>query len=237
VRHVIVVPMRRSARATVLVFLALLTSALLGVASAFMSALVLGATALIVPGTGTPNANIVLDYMEHARDRYMTTTQCTGASCTLIGIDYPGSFWLLGFPPFPSSWCPGLSCKTWNESAGEGVDHLGAALQPLLPNVSPTNQLVIFGYSQGGAAVSQEMYNLANLPQTTKDNIVVVTIGNIENPQGLWSRLSFLPTIPILNITFGPVLPTNIGITSINYVFEYDLVGDAPCTGAIRSQF
>jgi hypothetical protein len=34
-----------------------------------MSALALGAaTALIVPGTGTPNANIVTDYLQHAAD-------------------------------------------------------------------------------------------------------------------------------------------------------------------------
>jgi len=174
--------------------------------------------------------------MEHARDRYMTTTRCDDTSCNLIGIDYPASFWPLGFPPFPSSWCPNLMCKTWNESAGEGVDHLDAEVQPLLPTVSPTNQLVIFGYSQGGAVVSAEMYRLADLPESTKDNIVVVTIGNIANPQGLWSRLSFLGYVPILNITFGPVLPTNIGITSINYVFECDPVGDAPSTGAIRSR-
>lgn len=58
--------------------------------------------------------------------------------------------------------------------------------------------------------------------------ITVVTIGNIEGPQGLWTRLSFLPTIPILNITFCCTLPTDIGIKSYNYNFEYDPVGDAP---------
>jgi hypothetical protein len=54
--------MRKSARAIVVVFLALLTSVLLGVASAFMAALALGATALIVPGTGTHNILTVIDY-------------------------------------------------------------------------------------------------------------------------------------------------------------------------------
>jgi hypothetical protein len=64
--------MRKSARAFVLVVLAILTTAILGVGSAFMSALALGAaTALIVPGTGTPNANIVTDYLQHAADRYI----------------------------------------------------------------------------------------------------------------------------------------------------------------------
>jgi hypothetical protein len=43
----------------------------------------------------------------------------------------------------------------------------------------------VFGYPQGGAVVSREMYNLANLDQTVKDNITVVTISNINNPRGL----------------------------------------------------
>jgi hypothetical protein len=140
--------MRKSARAIVVVFLALLTSVVLGVASAFMAALALGATALIVPGTGTPNANVVMGYMENARDRYMTTTSCVGDGCTLSGINYPASFWPLGFPPFPSSWCPGLTCDTWNVSVGEGVRNLATALDPF-DDPDDTEQVVIFGYSQG----------------------------------------------------------------------------------------
>jgi PE-PPE domain len=143
----------------------------------------------------------------------------------LLGVDYPASFWPIPIP----GWCPGLTCDTWNQSVGTGVTNLHRELLIQLANPTPANQqIVLFGYSQGGAVVSHEMYNLANFPQATKDRIHVVTIGNIENPQGLWSRLSFLPTIPILNVTFGPQLPTNIGITSTNYSFEYDPVGDAP---------
>ena len=88
--------------------------------------------------------------------------------------------------------------------------------------------MIIFGYSQGGAVVSREMYNLAGLDQAVKDHITVVTIGNVNNPRGLFSRLGFLPTIPGLDISFGPNLPTDIGIKSVNYSFEYDAVGDAP---------
>jgi PE-PPE domain len=220
--------MRKSARAIALVFLALLTSVVLGLTSAFMAALAVGATALIVPGTGTHNILTVTGYKENARDRFIAPADpsCTQANgCVLIGIDYPASFWPIPLP----GWCPGLTCDTWNQSVGTGVTNLHTELMNQLANPTPANQqIVLFGYSQGGAVVSHEMYNLANLPQATKDRIHVVTIGNIENPQGLWSRLSFLPTIPILNVTFGPQLPTNIGITSTNYVFEYDPVGDAP---------
>jgi PE-PPE domain len=109
------------------------------------------------------------------------------------------------------------------------VANLNSELINQLTHPTPDNQqIILFGYSQGGAVVSQEMYNLANLDPATKARITVVTIGNIDNPQGLWTRLSFVATISFLNITFGPVLPTNIGIKSTNYTFEYDPVGNAP---------
>jgi len=66
------------------------------------------------------------------------------------------------------------------------------------------------------------------IPDSAKGRVSVVTIGNINNPLGLWSRLGFLPTIPGLDISFNPQLPTDIGIKSTNYSFEYDPVGDAP---------
>jgi hypothetical protein len=209
----------------VLGFLMMLAATVVGVVSMLTAALTFAATALIVPGTGTHNIDTVIGYKENARDRYITPADplCTGPSCTLVGIPYPASFWPIPLP----GWCPNLSCDTWNQSVGTGVTNLDTALAPYTSPTS-TEHVVVFGYSQGGAVVSHEMYNLAGLDQSVKDRITVVTIGNIENPQGLWSRLSFLPTIPILNITFGPQLPTNIGIKSTNYSFEYDPVGDAP---------
>jgi hypothetical protein len=89
--------MRKSARALVLVVLAVLTSTVLGVASAFMASLALGATALIVPGTGTPNANIVTDYLKNANDRYIEpfNSVCANNGCNPTGVDYPASFWPL----------------------------------------------------------------------------------------------------------------------------------------------
>jgi hypothetical protein len=225
--------MRKATRAILVALLTFLSTVVVGAAAVLTSAITLAATALIVPGTGTPNANIVANYMENARDRYMTSTPCTVANgcigANLIGIDYPASFWPLGFPPFPSTWCPGLHCDTWNVSAGKGVANLNSAFITVLTDpMKPNEPIVIFGYSQGGAVVSNEMYNLAGLPQTTKDRITVVTIGNIEGPQGLWTRLSFIPYVPILNVTPCCTLPTDIGIKSYNYNFEYDLVGDAP---------
>src|ERR687884_379599 len=118
--------MRKSARALLLVVVSLFAAAILGVASAFTAAFALGAaTALVVPGTGTPNANDVDKYLIHARDYYMQGTVCTNdANCPknvsgnpanpgLLGVNYPASFWPLGFI---GNWCPGYTCDTWNES-------------------------------------------------------------------------------------------------------------------------
>jgi hypothetical protein len=191
----------------------------LSIASAFAAALAFGAVALIVPGTGTPNANEVGGYLENAASRFIDPSGedvCTGEGC-LTGVNYPASFWPVPLP----GWCPGLKCDTWNASVGEGVDHLMDAI-----DAAPANEdIVVFGYSQGGAVVSRAMYLI---DPADRSRIRVVTIGNINNPQGLWSRLSFLPTIPGFNISFNPQLPTNNGVQSTNYTFEYDPVGDAP---------
>src|SRR5215218_615723 len=135
--------MRKFARAVVLAVLALLTTVVLGVASAFMASLALGATALIVPGTGTPNANIVIDYRENAADRYIApfvtdpvtmTPVCTSTNgCNLQGVNYPASFWPLGFI---GNWCPGFQCDTWNESVGTGVENLDTAMRNALENTT-----------------------------------------------------------------------------------------------------
>jgi len=218
--------MRKFCRAFVVAVLALLSSVILGVTSAFMASLALGATtALIVPGTGTPNANIVSNYMENARTRYMAPfTSCTDNTCDLQGVDYPASFWPLGFI---GNWCPGYNCDTWNDSVGTGVQNLDSELRDLLDHTS--DNIVIFGYSQGGAVVSDELRNLGDLTPEERARLSVVVIGNAYNPDGgIFTRLGFLPTIPILNITPSPAMPTDTGIPIDSIGFEYDPVMYAP---------
>src|ERR1700731_2947292 len=147
--------MRKTARTLVLGFLTLLTSAFLGVGSAFVSALALGAaTALIVPGPGTPNANSVTNYLQNAADRYIAPfdPSCTSTNgCNLQGINYPASFFPL---VIFNNWCRSgpNGCDTWNGSVGQGVAQLNTQLMDELNNTS--DDVVLFGYSQGGAVVS-----------------------------------------------------------------------------------
>jgi PE-PPE domain-containing protein len=233
--------MRKSAKALLLVLVAIVGSVGLTVGAAFSAAFAFGAAiGLIVPGTGTHDVLTSPIYRGNAALRYIdpatgpnsqVCTSTTTASCNTVGVDYPATFFPL---VIFSGWCPNLSCDTWDKSVGQGVTSLatqvGIQLADHTPNPDGSPDIVIFGYSQGGAVVSRELVALNNDPNLTqeqKDRITAVTIGNINNPLGLWSRLSFLPTIPILDISFGPQLPTD-GISSTNYSFEYDPVGDAP---------
>jgi pimeloyl-ACP methyl ester carboxylesterase len=216
--------MRKWARIALLFVLGMLSSVALGVGMALTAAVSLAATALIVPGTGTPNANIVALYREHATDRYIApfNPSCTSTTCTMTGINYPASFFPLGFI---GNWCPGYSCDTWNASVGTGVDNTITALQ----NLTDPNGAILFGYSQGGAVVSDTLRRLEGNPLKDKVKSVVM-IGNAYNPDGgIFTRLGFLPTIPSpLDITFGPATPVDTGIPMTSIGFQYDPVMYAP---------
>ncbi|CAJ1579742.1 PE-PPE domain-containing protein [[Mycobacterium] wendilense] len=214
--------------------------AVAGVVTSFVA---LAATALIVPGTGDPNANVVPGYMENAVSRYLRQTRCfeggapngcdvavldpsVDPAANLIGINYPASFWPMPFP----GWCEPGRCEKWNVSVGEGVSGLNAEIIRQWSE-NPNEDLVVFGYSQGGAVVSNELRNLDQLPDEIKDRLQVVMIGNIANPDGgLWQRLapvSFLGEL-LLDATFGPPMMTDSGIPITNIGFEYDPVVYAP---------
>ena len=218
--------MRKSACAIGLVFLALLTSAVLGVVSAFMASLALAATALIVPGTGTHDANNIMGYNSNALIRYITpfSPTCQNTTCDTNAIEYPASFFPLGFI---GDWCPGYKCDTWNTSVATGVSTLDGTIK------ETDGDIVLFGYSQGGAVVSDELRNLLNDPESLAKIKDVVMIGNILNPDGgLWNRLGFFPfsqiPIPGLDVTLGPPMPTDFPARITNIGFQYDPVCCAP---------
>ena len=224
--------MRRTIRSVGVLFVAMLGAIALAIASAFSAALAFGAVALIVPGTGTPNANIVTNYLEQARDRYLTTTACgaDGLGCpdqNLKGIDYPATFF-----PFVifNNWCTLSRCNTWDDSVGQGTAALNSAIDTALHGQGNEGQkVVVFGYSQGGAVVADSLNGyIAGLSAEDKARVEVVTIGGIENPDGgLWQRLAFLRYIPGLNISFNPPM-TSPGVNYTSYGFEYDPVVNAP---------
>ncbi|WP_285033720.1 PE-PPE domain-containing protein [Mycolicibacterium sp. lyk4-40-TYG-92] len=217
----------RTIPAAVTVMLTVLSTVLLGVVSMVTAAFTLAATALIVPGTGTPNANVVAGYKENADNYYIAPFNplCTQANnCNLQGINYPAQFW-----PIPLPGWGGLSGAKWNDSTGQGIGHLDTALTAALPTATPQNPVIIFGYSQGGNIVSREKATLGGLTQAQKDSLAFVMIGNTNRPNGgLFERLAFLGTVPIWDVTFGLPAPTNTGIKTTDIAFEYDGVSDFP---------
>lgn len=216
------------ARRSITTLLTVLTAVLITVASTLTMAVALAATALIVPGTGTPNANIVGSYLENARDYYISpfNPACTADNdCALRGIDYPAQFW-----PIPLPGWGGLQGAKWDVSTGEGLSRLNSTLVNTLAQDPPNTPVVIFGYSQGANIVSRQKRNLAGLPED-QTYLSFVMIGNTNRPNGgLFERLAFLGHVPILDATFGLPAPTDTcdHICATDIAFRYDGVADFP---------
>ena len=217
--------MRRMLRAVALSGLALLSAIGLGATSTVSAPPAQAVTALVAPGTGTPDANVIAGYLENARDYYMTTTPCTAANdCNVVGVNYPATFWPLFFRP---RWCVPGRCDKWDVSVAAGLNNFNSQLVGLLATTD--EEIVLFGYSQGGAIVSDQLRLIAGIDPALKERLSVVLIGNIDNPLGgPWTQLGFLGTIPIVDVTTGmpTIVDTGIPMTSVH--FEYDGVGDFP---------
>nr|CRL74993.1 PE-PPE domain-containing protein [Mycolicibacterium komanii] len=224
--------MRKCIRVLYLSLLGLLSAAVLSAATAFVAAISLAAsTALIVPGTGTPNANDVDDYMPNFRDYYMKTTQCTtGNSCDLDGIDYFASFWPITLP----GWCDPGRCEKFDVSVADGVTHLNDALTSL-KNLGYNGDLVIAGYSQGARVATISKMQFANgdwkglVDQITAagGKVEFVYIGNPNRPNGgLLSRLGILGHIPILDVTTGQPTPTNTPFKTKDWAIRWEGIAD-----------
>src|ERR1700754_4336751 len=117
--------MRKSVRAMMLAVFVLLSSVTLSVVAAMTAALTFAAstTTFIVPGTGTHNITSpeAAQYIANAVNRFINPPEACGSDvCAPVGVDYPASFWPIPLP----GWCPNLTCDTWNESVGTGVDNL-----------------------------------------------------------------------------------------------------------------
>ncbi|MGV0834063.1 PE-PPE domain-containing protein [Mycolicibacterium thermoresistibile] len=228
--------MRQAARSIILTLLVLLGAVAVGVSYTVTAAVSLAAKAIVVPGTGDPDANVIQNYLNNFRDYYMGGTVCAepdacdvplpNPDATLIGINYPASFWPLVIFP---GWCEPGTCERWNDSVADGVAGLNAAVIDALAD--PDEHIVIAGYSQGGQVVSNQLRNLTALSDAQKAQLEVVLIGNIANPDGgLWPRLSPFNIFAelLLDATLGPPMITDSGIPITSIGFEYDPVVYSP---------
>ncbi len=196
----------------------------LTVAGTVSVAVTLAATALIVPGTATPNPATVPGYMDNAVDYYISpTTASCAVVCTAEPVPYIAQFW-----PFPFEGWGGLSGAKFDVSVASGVQQLTSDLVgPYRPG--PDDPVVIFGYSQGATVASREKFLLSDLSAEDQANISFVLIGNPNRPNGgLFERLAPFGTVPILDATFGLPTPTDTAMSTVDVAFEYDGVADFP---------
>jgi hypothetical protein len=235
----VVVQMRSTARSAVgsvaLVVVAVVSAMVLALTATMQVAIHLTAsTALIVPGTGTPNPDVSTNYRKNAVNYYVNPSwssidPCVTQDCG-VGVPYTAQFW-----PFPFAGWGGLEGAKWNDSVQNGVVslawHYGEAQGAA---TDPGDEVVIFGYSQGATVASIVKRQLADPPEGVPglpDNVRFVLIGNPNRPNGgLFERLAVFGTVPILDATFGQPTPTDTSdeVNTTDFAFQYDGVADFP---------
>lgn len=193
-------------------------------ATTVTAAITLTATALIVPGTATPNPATVPNYMENAVGYYISpTTESCAVVCVPEPVPYIAQFW-----PFPWEGWGGLTGAKFDVSVASGVAQLTSDLVgPYNPGAD--NPIVIFGYSQGATVATHEKSQLSRLSATDQAAIDFVLIGSPNRPNGgLFERLALLGTIPVLDATMGVPTPTDTAMSTVDIAFQYDGVADFP---------
>ncbi|HEY7053218.1 MAG TPA: PE-PPE domain-containing protein, partial [Mycobacterium sp.] len=179
--------------------------------------------ALIMGGTGNPDPSQQPPYMQNVQTYYIDQfSSCTfAASCVPVSTHTPEQFW----PVYG-----GLTGLRFDQSVAQGVVDLDTALRAQLTEADPPSKVVIFGYSQSGTIVTNELRNLAANPATAPPagQLENVVIGDPNRPHG--GILSMLPgfRIPILGVTFNGPMPTDTGYKLVDISFKYDAISDFP---------
>ena len=226
---------RSLARSTIVAILTALAALVIGVmqslTTAVTAAIGLSAVqAIIVPGTGTQHPEQVMNYLPNIVNNYLVPgDECASAAdCVLTpadGIHYDAQFW-----PIPLPGWGGLSGAKWNDSVQSGVDAVNAP-DAYPAAVATGNDIVIFGYSQGATVVS--LIKAQNEGDSASGRTTYFFIGNPQRPNGgVFERLAFLGTVPILDATFGNPTPTDTCLRTdpcaTDVALMYDGVVDSP---------
>jgi hypothetical protein len=219
--------MRGIVKTAAVIVAALMGTALLAVTTTFTAAVTLTATtALIVPGTGTPNP--AQDYMDNAVNYYLVPAgDCVGG-CTTVPVPYYAQFW-----PIPLPGWGGLEGQKWNVSVGQGLDHLTTEYGNAVDNNPPSTPITIFGYSQGATVAT--LFKATLHDPANADELNFLFIGDPQRPNGgFFERFAILGTVPILDATFGRPAPTdncehsNGSPCATDVALQYDGVVDFP---------
>jgi hypothetical protein len=125
----------------------------------------------------------------------------------------------------------GVKSSTLNSSVAEGLTILD---NELMAQISATNSVTVFGYSQSAIIASLEMRNLAagtsifGATPPTASELNFVLVGNEMNPNGgMLARFPNL-TIPSLGLSFYGATPSDTIYPTAIYTAEYDGFADFP---------
>lgn len=185
--------------------------------------------AIIVPGTGTQHPAEVENYLENAVNHYLVPGgDCGVAECDpVVGVEYLAQFW-----PIPLPGWGGLEGAKWNVSVQSGVVGLTGAYDTA---ILTSDQIAVFGYSQGATVTSLFKDMHRDDPQELKDRTTYFFIGNPQRPDGgFFERFAILGTVPILDATFGNPTPTDTcertdgSYCATDFALTYDGVVDFP---------
>lgn len=192
-----------------------LSTALVTVVVSLHPATGFAATSALIVGT-TYNPTPSTEYMQSARRYYLDpTTTCKVDTCPVTAVTTPEQLW------------PLYGDLKYDDSIAIGKDDLYTALLSELA-ANPTDDVVIYGTSQGAGVVTLTKRALADLPQADKDRVVLVVTGNPYRPNGgVMQRFAPL-SVPVMDFTFGGSTPTDTGVKTIDISFQYDGVSDFP---------
>ncbi len=175
-------------------------------------------TALIMGGSSIPIPP--QPYLDAADTLYLQPRHFTGS---LQPLYTPEGF-------YPTS---GVNSLTADASEAQGARILTGAIQGQIAggNVDATNPVVVFGYSQSSALVSQTMRQLSD-QSVQSDDVHFVLVGDTANPNGgLLERFDVPvgtdPSVASFGVTFGDPTPDNLYPTDV-YTLEYDGFADFP---------
>ena len=169
--------------------------------------------ALIMGGTGNPLPD--LDYV-------------LGINTSYIQRLFPGAIPRQQFTPemfWPVTPYLGAPFSTLDQSVTQGVSLLNAAINA---NISPTNNVVVFGYSQSALIANNEINALMAMGSPNAQNLSFVLAGDPNNPDGgLLERFTGF-YIPALDVAFNGATPPNSPYPTTIYTAQYDGIADAP---------
>ncbi|MCT7657353.1 PE-PPE domain-containing protein [Mycobacterium deserti] len=237
------------------VILALASTVAIAVAWTTAATVQLLATALIMGGTDHPLTNdedpaFVSNYLQNAINGYIGPASQAPTSPGLDPIqDADGNVYAV---IYPAGFTPVFRDTTFGDSVDAGVTNLTGCVRgdgcdyntnpevtPPGPELapSPTEDFVIFGYSQSAVVASLVKRDLIATPRPDGADTSFFLLANPMRPNGgVLARSPFPFTIPILNIPFYGATPTNscdVGpcMPTVDVAAQYDgLGGDAPAS-------